>query len=380
MNNSKSRAQTDVTVIRQCIGIDISKKTMACCFQFLDNNQDAKVKASKSFTNNLSGFQALKEWIQKWAISTLEVRLVMEATGVYYEEAAYYLHEQFPNALLSVILPNTAKSFAKSMNLKSKTDKIDAQFLAQFGLERKLTKWKCPPADNVKLKKITRERVMLQKEKTMITNQLHAENHSHGKVVTVLKRYEARLAFVNQQIKEIEKEIKEIIKKDPILSKKVKNICTIPGISTTTATVIIAETNSFEHFHNRKQLASYAGYDVVEYESGSIKGKTRISKRGNSYIRKALHFPAIVHVRHNGSLKSNFEGIMDRTKIKMKGYVAVQRKLLALIYTIYKTDKEYNPNFETEKKEKMEQSKKENTQNSVTDFLSSQIDNVIKSL
>lgn len=372
MNDSKLKAKNDVTIIRQCIGIDISKKTMACCIQFLDSNQDLKVKASKSFTNNPSGFQALNEWIQKWSISTIEIRLVMEATGVYYENVAYYLHEQFPKALLSVILPNTAKSFAKSMNLKSKTDKIDAQFLAQFGLERKLTKWKCPTTDNVTFKKLTRERVMLQKEKTVITNQLHAENHSHGKVISVLKRYEARLAFVNEQIKEIEKEIREIIKKDTTLSKKVKKICTIPGVSVTTAAVIIAETNSFEHFHNRKQLASYAGYDVVAYESGSIKGKTRISKKGNSYIRKALHFPAIVHVRYNGSLKSNFEGIMDRTKIKMKGYVAVQRKLLSLIYTIYETEEDYNPNFEKEKRAKMEQAKKENAQNSVTDSSANQ--------
>jgi transposase len=367
MNNAKSKAKTDVTIIRQCIGIDISKKTMACCFQFLDSNQDLKVKASKSFTNNSSGFKSLSEWIQKWAIPKIDIRLVMEATGVYYENAAHYLHEHFPDATLSVILPNTAKSFAKSINLKSKTDKIDAQFLAQFGLERKLAKWKCPPVDNVKLKKITRERVMLQKEKTVITNQLHAENHSHLKVASILERYEARLVFVNQQIKEIEKEIKEIIKKDPTLSKKIKNICTIPGIGITTAAVIIAETNSFEHFHNRKQLASYAGYDVVESESGLIKGKTRISKRGNSYIRKALHFPAIVHVRHNGVLKSNFEGVMDRTKIKMKGYVAVQRKLLALIYTIYKTDEAYNTNFEKEKREKKQQSNKVNSQNAVTD-------------
>jgi transposase len=367
MNNAKSSAKNDVTIIRQCVGLDISKKTMACCFQFQDSNQDLKVKASKSFNNNSSGFQALHEWIQKWANPTIQIRLVMEATGVYYESVAHYLHEQFPDALLSVILPNTAKAFAQSMNLKSKTDKIDAQFLAQFGLERKLIAWKCPLADTVTLKKLTRERVMLQKEKTVITNQLHAENHSYGTAASILKRYEARLAFVNQQIQEIEKEILEIIRKSATLSEKVKKICTIPGVGVITAITIIAETNSFEHFNNHKQLASYAGYDVVEYQSGTINGKTRISKKGNAYIRKALHFPAIVHVRQNGSLKSNFDGIVARRQIKMKGYVGVQRKLLCLIYTIHETQEDYNPNFEQQKREKIEQEKKENAQNGVTD-------------
>jgi len=51
----------------------------------------------------------------------------------------------------------------------------------------------------------------------------------------------------------------------------------------------VGETLGFESIVNAKQLASYAGYDVVLRESGNFKGKTRISKKGNSHIRAALH-------------------------------------------------------------------------------------------
>ena len=61
---------------------------------------------------------------------------------------------------------------------------------------------------------------------------------------------------------------------------------------------IVAETNGFELFHSQAQLTSYAGYDVIENQSGQRKGKTRISKKGNSHIRKALYFPALNVVTH----------------------------------------------------------------------------------
>ena len=74
--------------------------------------------------------------------------------------------------------------------------------------------------------------------------------------------------------------------------------CKIKGIGITTAATIIAETDGFILIKNRSQLISYAGYDVIENQSGSsINGKTKISKKGNKYIRRALHFPALSAVK-----------------------------------------------------------------------------------
>jgi hypothetical protein len=84
----------------------------------------------------------------------------------------------------------------------------------------------------------------------------------------------------------------------------------------------------------------------LKFESGSsIKGKTRISKKGNKYIRRALHFPALVIIRYDPNFKQLYDRVYDRTKIKMKGLVAVQRKLLLLIYTLFKNNKAYDINY-----------------------------------
>jgi transposase len=114
--------------------------------------------------------------------------------------------------------------------------------------------------------------------------------------------------------------------------------------------VIAAETNGFALFDNAASLVKYAGYDVIENESGKHTGKTKISKRGNSRIRRILYMPALCAVRDDQpQFKKLFERVYDKTKIKMKGYVAVQKKLLVMMYYLWKKGEQYKPLFLTKK-------------------------------
>ncbi len=130
------------------------------------------------------------------------------------------------------------------------------------------------------------------------------------------------------------------------MSLKVEKLLTIKGVGILTVATIIAETLGFQFVKNAKQLASYAGYDVVQRESEiSIKGKTRISKKGNRYIRNALYFPAMVACRYNENLKKTYLRIIENKSSKMVGQIAIQRKLLILIYTLWKKNEAYDTNF-----------------------------------
>ena len=112
-----------------------------------------------------------------------------------------------------------------------------------------------------------------------------------------------------------------------------------------TVATVLGETNGFALFKSIPQLISYAGYDVVENQSGNHRGKTRISKKGNSHIRRAMHMPAFNMIKYNtGNFKPFFERIFERNHQKMKAYVAVQKKLLVLIYTLWKKTEAYKPN------------------------------------
>ncbi len=331
-------------IIRQNIGIDISKASISVAIAQKRLDQSVVFPSSKSFENTLSGFEKMNRWIAQFTDPTVEVHYTMEATGVYYESLAYWLFEnQKP---VSVILAKQFKSYAQSLNIQSKTDGIDARILAQMGVERKLSLWSAVSGQMRQLKQLSRERNSLMDEQTAIKNQLHALKHSYQPDQRSIGRIEGRLALIAQQIKEIQQEMSEILANDPPLKERIDHVCTIKGVSLITAIAIIAETNGFALFHSRSQLVAYAGYDVVRRQSGtSINAPTKISKKGNKHIRKTLYFPALSAAMHETAMKKTYQRITEKTNIKMKGAVAIQRRLLVLIYTLFKNNQPYNPNY-----------------------------------
>ena len=342
--------QLSKQVFKQSVGFDVSKDKVSVCFSQRETGKSFRVISSKTFLLTADGFEKIGEWIKSHHHKDIELHLLMEASGVYYEELAYFLHGA--GYRVSVILPNKARAFFKSLDYKSKNDSIDAKALAQMSLERDLAQWAPPGANLLIIKRLCRERVELLSAKTVASNRLHARKHAHSPDLKGIERSETMVGFIDKQVVEIEKQVEKAVETDPVLKEKIEKICTIKGIRITTAATIIAETNGFELIKNKAQLVSYAGYDVVENKSGtSLDSPTRISKKGNSFIRRALYWPAITAVQHEPEFKKTFNAVFDKTRIPMKGYVAIQRKLLVLIYTLFKKNEAFMPDFKLDKPE-----------------------------
>jgi len=332
-------------IVKQNVGSDISKDAFDCSFQQVFIYRKSRIKASGKFKNTINGFKKFVTWVEKHRQPNVPVRITLEATGVYYEQLVHYLHDH-TDYHISVVLPNTSKAFMKSLNIKSKTDKIDAKGLAIMGLERDLKQWKPISPIMRQLKQLTRDRTGLMSEKTALLNKRHALQHAYQPDGQAIQRLNQRIELLKAQIKEVEKQIEQVIKSDKYVAERVEKICKAKGLGIITVIVVIAETDAFNLFTSIAQLISYAGYDIVEKQSGSsINGKTRISKKGNKHIRRALYFPAITIVKYDDEFKNLYDRVHGRTKIKMKGYVAVQRKLLVIIYTLFKKNEAYDPNY-----------------------------------
>ena len=268
----------------------------------------------------------------------------MEATGVYHESLAYFLEGK--GFEVSIVLPNKISNYFRTLEVKTITDKTASEAIARFGLERKLDNWKRPEEIFKKLKQLTRERDQMVEERTLVKNQLHAEQAEAYPSKESLARMKARINSLNKQVSEIKEEMNALVKQDKEVNKSVELICSIPGVGILTAATVLAETNGFELIRNKRQLTSYAGLDVKEKQSGtSVKGKPRISKKGNRHLRKAMHLPALAAIRHEGRFKVLFTRLVSKHGIKMKAAVAVQRKLLEMIYTLYKTDTAFDKDY-----------------------------------
>ena len=168
----------------------------------------------------------------------------------------------------------------KTLSVKTVTDKVSAQVLAQMGLERKLEAWQPPQKMYNELRQLTRERDQLVGEQSQVKNKLHAEKSGAWPNKQSIKRMQQRIRVLSKQMEEIENEIAAMIEKDACLKEKIRKVCTIKGVGQLTAVTVIAETNGFNLIRNKKQLVSYAGLDVIEKQSGiSVKAKTRIDRK-----------------------------------------------------------------------------------------------------
>ena len=339
--------------LKQNVGLEVDSKKVKVSLQVLKEDLTIRILGSRSWDNCVKSFEALEQWIEKKRIDELEVHLTMEATGVYYENLAYFFNDK-STFIVHVLLPNMSDAFRKSLNEKSKTDKIDAKILGRMGLERRLVRWEPMSVQMRQLKKLNRERLRLSREKTMVSNQLHAEQASYCPEATSIERFKKRVEFLSEQIDQIVEELKERVKSDPELQERIDNVCTAKGLGFITTCGVVSELNGFALFANRSQLVSYAGYDVVKKESGtSVSGPVRISKKGNSYVRQMLYMSAMTAARYDDHHKDYYHRIVSKSGIKMKANVAIQRKLLLMIYTLFKNNVPYDPEYHKGLKEKL---------------------------
>lgn len=333
-------------LLNYSLGGDCSSKEFEAALGQLNVAQEFSILNKRKFDNTPGGFKKLEAWLDKnRKDKSVPLRITLEATGVYHERLTYFLHEAGYD--VSVVVPSKSKHYLRSLGYKSKTDKIDAKGLSCMGAQQQLEKWYPPSEQMRRLKRSTRLREQLQCQITQVSNQLHANKSAAGDNQEFMEFQKNHIKFMREQVKELDRRIEQILAEDETIARKVEGIAdSLKGVGTLTIATLAAETNGFEQFYSQAQLTSYSGYDVVQNQSGNKHGKTKISKQGNSHIRRALHMASLNVVQYDvGKFPALYERVYQRTNIKMKGYVAVQRKLLCLIYTLWKNNTVFKENY-----------------------------------
>jgi len=237
------------------------------------------------------------------------------------------------------------KRYLEIIGHKSKNDKLDGRGMAQMACERKGKIWMPGSHNLIEIRDLLRHRKSLMQSKNQYQNRLHANGARFIKQKEIKHSLNKLIKQLSKEIGLVENQVRKLLDADSELKKKVNQIaCSVNGLGWLSVLVVVAETNGFHSFRSRSQLISYAGLDVVENSSGKYKGKTRISKKGNVRIRTAMYMPALASIR---TKSSPFTILYKRLKnrnggISKKALVAVQRKLLVLIYTLWKKDEAFS--------------------------------------
>ena len=311
------------------LGIDIAKAKFAVALR----RDDGKVR-HKTFLNTSSGFTDLAGWLQRQQVA--HVHACLEATGTYGEALALWLYDA--GHVVSVVNPAVIHAYAGAQLARSKTDRIDAELIARFTATQRPAAW-TPLAPEIRqLQALVRRLDALQGMRTQEANRLAA-----GVVVTdVRASIEAVLASLDAQIAHVRQLIRDHLDGHPGLRAQRDLLTTIPGIGETTAAVLIAELFD-KPYTNARQAAAFAGLVPRVMESGTLRGRTRLSKIGPGRLRKALYFPAVAALRWNPTIRAVRERLHAAGKPTMVIIGAAMRKLIHLAYGVLKTGRAYKP-------------------------------------
>ena len=327
------------SIQHQSVGVDISKSDFHACICYRDSSGGLSFSDTVIFKNDKTGINQFIRWVRKHCDKKISTSYLLEATGVYHESLAYHLDKL--KLVVYVVLPNKSHYYFKSLNIKSKTDALDARILSRYGVEHQHVRWHAPNPILLELRQLTRYYAQLQERRTDFKNIQESHDHSYATPKILVNSLNQVLKKVDKELSKTKHHIQKCLDQSALKSKSEK-LLSIKGAGLISVATVIAETQGFALIKSIKQLSSYAGYDVVHHESGSsVLGKARISKKGNKYIRKALYFPAMVACVHNPDLKKKYQRIIKNKASKMIGQVAIQRNLLGLMYTLWKNDTYY---------------------------------------
>lgn len=306
------------------VGIDIASKKFDAAVLL-----DGKKYKNKAFSNSKKGFEEFQNWLAPYGTC----HICMESTGPYSLPLATYLYDE--GYLVSVENPARIKAFGESELSRNKTDKGDAKMIARYCYRCTPAYWKPAPLNERHLQALVSRLNNLKEMRQMEENRaLTAEAVVQGSIQEILTALE-------HQIAETEKAIKNHIDNDPDLRKNKALLESIPGVGEILSATLLGYVGDMSRFNNKKAVVAYAGLSPKVQESGLWKGRTRLSKKGNKALRKALYMPAVVALKYNPVVMDLCNRLKDKGKSGKFIVCAAMKKLLQLAYGVLKSGKPF---------------------------------------
>lgn len=312
------------------VGIDIAKASFESAL-----TSDNRTYVQASFDNSVAGFKALSKWLKQQGVE--QVHACLEASGRYGDALALYLHEQ--GHQVSIVNPAQIHAYGRSQLRRNKTDRLDAQLIADFCFTQQPLAWTPPTRIQRQSQELGRHIGTLKADRQRKRNQLEAGPTSPALCDSINRT----LDFLEGEIERLEAELHELLAQDPDKAEELELLQSIPGIGRLTASLFLAEVD-IRRFAQASHLAAYAGLVPTQHTSGSsIRKKSRLSKVGNRHLRTLFFMPALSAHRFNPILASLRQRLTERGKPKMAVVGALMRKLLHLAYGVLKTRIPFDP-------------------------------------
>jgi transposase len=326
------------------VAVDVSKASLELALE----GSKAKRGKSKScyerqVDNETKGFERLLSWAQeRTGSSAKDLTVVMEATGVYHEAAALWLHEAGCRVIIAN--PKRARDYAKGIGMLNKADRVDARALLRYGCEKaeELQAWEPPSAEIRTLRALYARLSAVQTDLRRELNRKEQADLS-GQPQAVSESMQQSIEHLQADCKRLEQAIEDHFDEHPGLREQRELLQSIVGVGPVSGDLMLCLLKRHE-FRSARQAAAFAGLAPTVHESGtSVRKASHLPNHGEGGLKKVLYWAAVSASRYNKELRSHYQALLIAGKTKMCALGVLMRRLLHIAFGILKSGKPYDP-------------------------------------
>ena len=305
--------------VKRVVGVDVAQS-------FLDVF-DSGDRRSQRVAYDAAGLRGL---IARWDEGRPDL-VVCEATGGLERRVAAELVAA--GLAVAVVNPRQVRDFARATGRLAKTDRIDAQVIAEFGLAVQPTAH--PPKTE-----LTQQLDDQLRRRSQLLEMLIAEKNRLARASrSVAKNIRLHLAWLQRQIDQVDRDIDSTLKGSPIWQAKQDLLKDFKGIGPVTRASLFAWLPELGTL-TRKQIAALTGVAPFACDSGMLRGQRHIWG-GRRHVRNAIYMATLVGVRRNPTLRAHYRQLRDRGKAAKVALVACMRKLLVIVNSVFRSGLPY---------------------------------------
>jgi transposase len=311
-------------------GIDVSKKHLDGAIWTGKRYQHLRVK------NDQQGLVKLLEWAR--ALSEGQtLKACMESTGDYGICCALFLSES--GVHVSVVNPAWIKHYGMALGRLNKTDKADSRLIEQYAREQR------PKASRQLADPRYRSLLRLIRRRDQLNRGILREDNRRECPQAIgqacLESINRILKALRAELREIEKQIRELIASEPELQAQAELIKSLPILGECSAWLILAEMPNWKECDSAASFAAAAGVQSTLRQSGTSSRSAPMSKCGRKAVRAGLHMPTLTGIKKMAELEALYDRLKARGLKHRQAMVACLRKLLMIVYGVLKSGSSY---------------------------------------
>jgi transposase len=309
------------------LGIDVAKHKFDVTLMLANG-----ARRRKACANSPAGFADLATWLRRHGAG--QVHAALEATSTYGEALATALYDA--GHRVSILNPAVIHHYAKSHLTRAKTDRVDADLIAEYTAKEQPPLWAPLPREVRELQALVR------RLDTVLGMQTDERNRAETALTPAVEAsIAAVLVQLEEQIRAVRAQIRRHMDQHPTLRNQRELLTSIPGIGDTTAALLLAELFT-KAFASARQAAAFAGVVPRPRDSGTMHGRRVMCKLGSGRLRKGLYFPAMAALRCNPALQSLATRMRQAGKPPMVIIGAAMRKLVHIAFGVLKSGRAYD--------------------------------------